>query len=260
MKNIALITWASSWIGKELATVHAERWGDMILVARSENKLKEIKIYLENKYNSEVMIISKDLTTSNSPKELYDEIKLKWIEVDYLINNAWVGWQWFFHERNWEDDKNMIQLNVITLTELTKYFVEDMVKRGSWKILNVSSTASFMPWPLQAVYYASKSFVQFFSNALSKELEWTWVTVTNLMPWATETSFAKAAWLEKTDLFKLTFPATGVAIDGYNAMIKWKMDIMSGLTLMQRISMWSIPFVPKKIVLNMIFDLQSKAK
>jgi len=150
----------------------------------------------------------------------------------------------------------MIQLNITTLTELTRYFLDDMVQRNSGKILNVSSTASFMPGPLQAVYFASKSYVQFFSNALSQELSDTNITVTNLMPGATETEFAKVSGMDKTNLFQNTVSAYGVAKDGYDAMMKGKIDIVSGLTFGQKIMMAMIPFMPKKVMLQQIYNMQ----
>ncbi len=260
MKNVALITGASLGIWKEFAFIHAKQTWDLVLVARNKEKLEKIKDEIESSFSRKVVVISKDLSNPNSPKELYDEIKKQGIEIDYLINNAWFGGQWFFHKRDFRDDKNMIQLNITTLTELTRYFLEDMVKRWSGKILNVSSTASYMPGPLQAVYYASKSFVQFFSNALSRELEWTWVTVTNLMPWATETWFEKTAWLQKTQLFAKTASANKVALDWYNAMLNWKMDVISWLTFWQRFALFILPFIPKKISLDIIFKMQSKAE
>lgn len=260
MKHTALITWASWGIWKELACIHAQRGGDMILVARSKDKLESLKIELEKKYKVEIVVIVKDLADPKSSKELYEEVKEKWIEIEYLINNAGFGGQWYFHERNWEDDKNMIQLNITTLTELTRYFLDDMVARKSGKILNVGSTASFVPGPLQAVYYATKSYVKFFSNALFRELKGTWITVTNLMPWATETGFEKRAWLDTTELFKKTSSPRGVAQDGYNAMMKGKMDIISGVSFTQKITLMLIPFIPKKMLLNMIFDMQKKTK
>lgn len=258
MQKTALITWASSGIWKELAYIHAEKKWDLVLVARSTDKLTEIQKELEEKYWVSVVVITKDLTNPSSPKDLYDEIKKLWIDIEYLINNAWFGWQWYFYKREWRDDRNMIQLNITTLTELTRYFLEDMVEKKQGKILNIGSTASFMPGPLQAVYFASKSYVKFFSNALQRELQWTWVTVTNLMPWATETWFEKVASLENTELFKNTVPARWVAEDWYNAMMQWKMNIISWLSLSQKITMKLLPFIPEKVVLNMVYNMQKK--
>lgn len=256
MNTTALITGASSGIGCELAKIHAEKSGNLVLVARREDKLMTLKQQLETSYKVDVEIISMDLSIIWAGKLLYDEVKQRNIQIDYLINNAWFWGRGYFHERNWEEDKQMIQLNIMTLTELTRLFLDDMVSRNSWKILNVSSTASFMPGPLQAVYFASKSYVQFFSNALSQELAHTNITVTNLMPGATETEFAQVSGMDKTWLFEKTVSAYSVAMDWYTAMMKGDIDIVSGLTTGQKIMMWMIPFTPKKIMLQQIFNMQ----
>ncbi|WP_435624293.1 SDR family NAD(P)-dependent oxidoreductase [Flagellimonas sp.] len=256
MKNVALITGASSGIGKELAYCHAETGSDIILVARSKDKLDALKSELESKYNIEVKVIAKDLTLPNSANEIYDKIKKQGIEISYLINNAGFGGHGKFHERPWEQDLSMINLNITALTALTRFFLPEMVARNSGKILNVSSTASFMPGPLQAVYFATKAYVTFFSNALSEELHDTKVTVTNLMPGATETGFAKTSGMDKTDLFDKTVSAKSVATDGYKGMLEGKLDVISGLTTSQKIMMKMIPFTPKKVILKQIRQMQ----
>lgn len=171
MTNTALITGASSGIGRELATIHAEHGGDLIIVARSKDKLQTLKDELEDAHGVSVTVIVSDLSDPKAPKKLYDKVKKSKQQVDILINNAGFGGQGYFHERDRDADRTMIQLNVLALTELTRYFLDDMVERGSGRILQVSSTASFMPGPLQAVYFATKAFVQSFSNALSRELQ-----------------------------------------------------------------------------------------
>ena len=256
MKNVALITGASSGIGKELAYCHAETGSDMVLVARSMDKLETLKSELESKYGVQVKVISKDLTLPDSPKAIYDEIANQSIEINYLINNAGFGGHGKFHERPWEKDLAMINLNITALTALTRFFLPEMVERNSGKILNVSSTASFMPGPLQAVYFATKAYVTFFSNALSEELHDTQVTVTNLMPGATETEFAKTSGMDKTDLFDNTASAKSVAKDGYEGMLQGKLDVISGLTTSQKIMMKMIPFTPKKMILKQIRQMQ----
>ncbi len=168
MNNIALITGASTGIGKDLAHIHAENGGDLIVVARSKDKLLALKKEIENKHGNQVMIINKDLSLASSPREVYDEVKAAGLEINYLINNAGFGGLGKFHERAWEADKQMINLNITALTALTRFFLPDFVKRDSGKILNVSSTASYMPGPLQAVYYATKAYVTFFSNAIAE--------------------------------------------------------------------------------------------
>lgn len=255
-KKVALITGASTGIGKELARIHAEKGGDLVIVARSKEKLEKLKTELETLHNNKVVVIAKDLSLPNSAEEIYNEVKAAGIEVDYLINNAGFGGHGKFHEREWTDDLTMINLNVVALTALTRLFLPDLVKRNSGKILNVSSTASFMPGPLQAVYFATKSYVTFFSNAIAEELYDTNITVTALMPGATETEFARVSGMDKTDLFSKTVSARSVAEDGYNGMIKGKMDVVSGLTGSQKIMMSMIPFMPKKALLKNIRKMQ----
>lgn len=256
MKNVALITGASSGLGKEFATIHASQGADVIIVARRKEKLNSLKKEIENTYGTKVMVIAKDLTLPSAPQEIYDELKAGRIQVDYLINNAGFGGHGKFHERAWEKDLSMINLNVIALTALTRLFLPDFVKRNSGRILNVSSTASFMPGPLQAVYFATKAYVTFFSNAIAEELYDTNITVTNLMPGATETEFAQTSGMDKTDLFQNTVSAHSVAQDGYDGMLKGKLDVVSGLTFSQKIMMKSIPFTPKKMLLKQIRKMQ----
>ncbi|WP_412984709.1 SDR family NAD(P)-dependent oxidoreductase [Pontimicrobium sp. IMCC45349] len=256
MSKTALITGASSGIGKELAIIHAQRGGNLVLVARRIEKLNELKLDIEKQYNVKVEVISKDLTQLNAPQEIYDEVKEKGIQVDYLINNAGFGGHGKFHERSLEEDLAMINLNVVALTLLTKLYLPGFVARNSGKVLNVSSTASFMPGPLQAVYFATKSYVTFLSNAIAEELHDTNITVTNLMPGATETEFAKVSKMDKTDLFENTVSAHSVALDGYNGMIEGKLDVVSGLKPMQKVMMRMIPFTPKKMVLKQIRQMQ----
>ena len=260
MKKTALITGASSGIGLELARIHAAKGGDLILVARSTEKLNELKIDLEAKYKIVAAVITKDLTAPNASQELYDEVKLLDIEVDYLINNAGFGGIGKFLERKLEEDVSMIQLNVIALTQLTHRFTNDFVKKGSGKVLNVSSTASLIPGPLQATYYATKAFVTSFSNALSEELRGTGVTVTNLMPGATDTDFGKVSGMDKTKLFDAPVSALQVARDGYNAMFSGEINIISGLTFSQKLLMKLMPFMPKNMVLKQIREMQEVTK
>jgi hypothetical protein len=256
MIKTALITGASSGIGREFARIHAKKGGNLVVFARSEDKLKQLKQELEQKHQVKVQIIVKDLTKTNAPKEVYETIKNLGIEIDFLINNAGFGGLGKFYERVLEQDLAMIKLNIIALTSLTRLFLPDFVKRNSGKILNVSSTASLMPGPLQAVYFATKAYVTSFSNAISEELCDTNITITALMPGATESGFAKVSGMEKTDLFKETVSAYSVALDGYNAMLKGKLNIISGVKPLQKIMMAMIPFSPKKMVLKQVRQMQ----
>lgn len=256
----ALITGASSGIGKELAYIHAKKQGDLVLVARNIEKLQEIKKDLENQFGVNVYIIQKDLTSLNAAQELYDEIKKEKIDITYLINNAGFGGVGKFNERELSQDLNMIQLNVIVLTALTHLFLKDFTTNNKGKILNVSSTASLIPGPMQAVYFATKAFVTSFSNAIWQELQDTNVTVTNLMPGATETDFGKTSGMDKTSLFDKTASAKSVALDGYNGMLQGKLNVISGLTFSQNILLKLSTVLPEKIVLKMMYDKQQITK
>ena len=256
-KKTALITGASSGIGKELARIHAEKGGNLVVVARSEDKLNALKRELEEEHSVTVTVIPKDLTESNPAQEIYDAVRDAGIRVDYLINNAGFGGHGKFHERAWEDDMAMIQLNVVTLTALCRLFLPDFVARNSGRILNVSSTASLPPGgPLQAVYFATKHYVTALSNGIAGELHDSEVTVTALLPGATETQFAKSAGMGDTKLFANAFSPRSVADEGYDGMIAGKLDVVSGLTFTQKMMMATVPFAPKKMLLKQIRKMQ----
>lgn len=258
MKNTALITGASSGIGKELATIHAERGGNLILVARSKDKLNELKVELEKKHKVLVSIIPKDLSAAGAAKELFNEVQSLGIQVDYLMNNAGFGLVGKFHELPWERQMQMINLNMIALTELTYLFLQEMVPRNNGKILNTSSTAGLIPGPLQAVYFASKAYVSSFSNAIAEELYDKNITVTALLPGATETGFAKTSGVDKTAIYSNPASARSVAEDGYNAMIKGKLDVISVSSKSQKMQLSLLPFFPKKMILKQTRQMQEQ--
>ncbi len=256
LKNTALITGASSGIGKEFANIHAEKGGDLVIVARSVHKLNELKAALEGKFKINVLVIEKDLTEQNAAKEVYDAVSNAGIKVDYLINNAGFGGIGAFADLDLDKDLNMIQLNIVALTAMTHHFLQDFKNRNSGRILNVSSTASLMPGPLQAVYFATKAFVSSFGNALWEELHDTNITVTTLMPGATETGFGKKSGMDKTALFATTANARSVAEDGYNAMINGELEVISGVSFAQKLMLKSLCFVPKKLLLAQVKKMQ----
>ena len=256
MKKVALITGASSGIGKELAFIHAEQKGDLVIIARRKEELESLKIEIEKKYGVEVKVIVKDLTKPNVPQEIYNEVKQAGIEVEYLINNAGFGGLGKFYERDWAKDEAMINLNVMALTALTRLFLPDFVKRNSGRILNTSSTASLLPGPLQAVYYATKAYVTSFSNAIAEELYDTNITVTALLPGATETEFGKVSGMDKTSMFQSTSSAQKVAKDGYKAMMKGVLNKISGVSFGQKLMMAFVPVIPTKMVLKQVRKMQ----
>jgi short-subunit dehydrogenase len=256
MNKVALITGASTGIGKELANIHAEKGGDLIIIARSKDKLESLKADLEKKHSVKVTVIAQDLGLSGAPKNIYNKVIDAGLEVDYLMNNAGFGGLGKFHERAWEQDLAMINLNIVALTALTRFFLPGFVKRNSGKILNVSSIVSLMPGPLQAVYFATKAYVTSFSNAIAEELHDTNITVTNLMPGATETEFGAVSGMDKTALFQKTASARSVAEEGYKGMLAGTLDVITGLTFSQKMMIPMIPFTPKKILLKQLRRLQ----
>lgn len=254
----ALITGASSGIGKELAKIHASKGGNLILVARRAEQLSALKQELEAEYGVTVNTIAKDLSVRGSGKELYDEVKTMDIQIDYLMNNAGFGLVGKFTELDSQRQQQMIDLNITAVTELTYYVLPDMVALGGGKILNTSSTASLVPGPLQAVYYATKAYVTSWGNALANEYEEHGITVTNLLPGATETEFASTSGMDKTKGFAKTVTAESVAQDGYDAMMKGELDVISGVTSMQAFMLKMAPLMPKKMLLKSVREFQEE--
>ena len=251
MKNVALITGASSGIGKELAKIHASKGGDLVLVARREKELAALKSSLESEYKVSVVIIPKDLSDTNTPAEIFAETEKIGVQVEYLVNNAGFGGHGLFHERELEKDLAMVNVNITSLMLLTRLYLPGMVKRGTGKILNVSSTASFLPGPLQAVYYASKAFVTSFSQALAEELEGTGVTVTALCPGPVATEFFTTANMHGVKMLKTQKAMTPVktAAIGYRDMMKGKLlSFDNGLLKFSLLRI--VPFVPQKWLLK----------
>jgi uncharacterized protein len=247
----ALITGASGGIGLQLARVFA----------RSEDRLNQLASELETKHGVETRVIGKDLTDVHAPQEIFDTLSADGVQIDALINNAgFAGFGHFATETKLEDELQMMQLNMITLTLLTKLFVKPMVERHSGKILNVASTASFQPGPLMAVYYATKAYVLSFSEAIARELQGTGVTVTALCPGPTESGFQKRAALEDSKLIaNSTMPmmtSAAVAEQGYQALMAGKTVVIPGL--MNRLGALLPRFVPRGVATNIIMNMQER--
>lgn len=204
-----------------------------------------------------VHTITADLSCPNSAQKIYDTCqKNKWI-VDFLINNAGFGGQGdFARERSMEQDMSMIMVNLETPTRLCKLFLPDFIKRGSGKVLNVSSTAAIMPGPLQAVYYATKAYITSWSNALWRELKDTNITVTALMPGAMQTDFIRTGGLTDTKLFSKAVDPHLVAQYGYDGMLKGDMNVIAGLPGWQKPMIKFAPMLPKKMMLNFVYEQQ----
>ncbi len=248
MKNTALITGASNGIGLELAKIHASKGGDLVLVARSKSKLDELKAVLEKQFNISVLNIVKDLSLPGAAKEIYGETARLNIQVDYLINNAGFGEYGMFAETNWKKEEQMINLNITALTQFTKLYLQDMIKRRSGKIMNVASTAAFLPGPAMSVYCATKAYVLHFSEAVANEVRDKGITVTTLCPGATETGFSEAGGFGESKIFKnKNLPvAKDVAGYAYASMLNGKTVAIHGIK--NYILANAIRFIPRNIV------------
>lgn len=255
MTNTALITGASAGIGREFARYHAAKGGDLIITARRGDALNALKAELEAAHGVSVTTIAQDLSSADHAKTLYTA--LNGARIDVLINNAGFGGHGKFVERNLSADLDMIDLNINALVTLCHLIGNDMVKHGAGKILNVSSTASYMPGPLQATYFATKAFVSSFSQAIAEELKDTGVTVTALEPGGVATEFFEKANLTGTKLGADNASADAVAKIGYDAMLDGKLTIINDAKLRFMLG-WIMPYMPRKMKLKLVRDMQEK--
>ncbi len=223
-----LITGASNGIGKEFAEIFAANSYNIVLVARSADKLHKIAENLKSKYKVQVIVLVQDLSVPNSALKIYKELKNREIVVDILINNAGFGDFGQFIDGNLQTTTEMINLNVTTLTEMTSLFLQDMKQQNSGKILNVASTAAFQPVPDLAVYAATKAYVLHFTEALHYELRNTNIAVSVLAPGPTVTGFAKRANAENVSFLNKGMTSKRVAQIGYNGLMKNKMTVVVG--------------------------------
>ncbi|MEZ5583306.1 MAG: SDR family oxidoreductase [Candidatus Competibacteraceae bacterium] len=186
--STALITGASAGIGLELAKVFAAHKHNLVLVARSQNRLETLAEDLRNDYGIQVIVLPADLTEPHAPQTLFETLRQQAIAVDILVNNAGVNFHGHFKDIALDNHLQLVQLNVIALTQLTHCFLPPMVERGQGHILNVSSISAFHPVPTLSVYAATKAYVLSLTEALAVELRGTGVSVTALCPGFTATT------------------------------------------------------------------------
>lgn len=252
MRDIALITGASKGIGFELAKIHASKGGDLVLTARNEEELLKIKTQFEKEYSVKIWVIAKDLSIEGASQSLFDEVKQRQIDVDILINNAGFGDYGFFCNTDWERYRQMLDLNIIALTQLCHLFLSDWKGRKQGKILNVASTAAFQPGPKMAVYFATKAFVLSLSQAIRQEVKKDRISVTALCPGPTATFFMEDSQMKASGMVKgKKLPsAKDVAIYGYRAMLKGKPVAIHGT--MNRIIANLSRFLPRSWVVSSV--------
>lgn len=245
MAKLALVTGASSGIGRALARTHAEHGGDLVITARNATALEQCKAELEKAHGVQVHVIPSDLSQMDGAQKLYEEVRRRNLQVDYLINNAGVGGNGDLLERDLREDVDMIVLNIVSYVTLTHLFAKDMADRRGGKILNVGSFAGFIPGPNRAVYHATKAFVNSFSQAVDQELQKRGVTCTVLCPGFVDTTEGAAPAGAAPN------PPSRVARMGYDAMLAEKLLVINEFKL-SFLTNWVIPFVPRRLLLAVV--------
>jgi uncharacterized protein len=250
MNKTALVTGATTGIGFEFTKLLAADGYNLVLIARDEQKLRQIAASSQTQFNVSVKTYPKDLSVNSGIQDVVRQIREDVGTIDILVNNAGFGISGPFVEIDLSREIEMIQLNVVSVVILTKLFAREMAQRRQGKILNVASTAAFQPGPFMTIYYATKAFVLSFSEGLAEELKDSGVTVTALCPGPTATEFSKRAELEKSRLFKgaivpVLNPVT-VAKIGYEGLIKGQRIVIPGLV--NKIGVLALRITPRKLV------------
>jgi short-subunit dehydrogenase len=252
----ALVTGASSGIGRELAVLLARDGHDLVLVARDAARLEALARELFEAHGAKSVVLARDLSAPDGPGEVLAEIRRAGIELDVLVNNAGIGVWGFFAETDLARELEMVRVNVIAVTALAKGVLPGMLARGSGRILNVASTAAFQPGPLMAVYYGTKAYVLSFSEAVANETAGTGVTVTALCPGPTITEFQKKAGMEQTRLFRsrLVQDARTAAKAGYEGMKRGRRVVVPGLA--NKLLAQGVRFAPRRLLTAVIRRIQ----
>jgi len=247
MPKTALITGASSGIGLELAKLFARDKIDLVLVARSAEKLNEIAHDLSAQYGITATVIVSDLSQPDAATELFRETQTRRLTIDYLVNNAGFGILDKFLNTDLNRELDMIQLHVATTTTLTKFYAAEMAAQGGGRILNVASTAAFQPGPWMAVYYATKAYILSYSEAANEALKGSGVTVTCLCPGPTPTNFQVRAKNRKKGILRhVKTSVEYVARRGYTAMHRGKPLVIPGI--LNQIGVFAVRLLPRSVV------------
>lgn len=247
MKTTALITGASAGIGAELARLFAADGHDLVLVARRREKLNALAAELAATHHVTAHVIAADLRETGAAERIVTELSSRGIVVDFLVNNAGFGTRGAFAESDLAREVELVQVNIVALIQLTRLLLPGMIARKSGRVLNLGSTAGFVPGPFMAVYYASKAFVNSFTEALAVELENTGVTATASCPGATATEFAHVSDTESAALFKSrVMGAKDVARNAYRAMHSRDVIAIAGFRNKMRIA--SLRLAPRSLV------------
>jgi uncharacterized protein len=246
-----LVTGASSGIGMELARLFAADKSDLVLVARSREKLEHLADELRQAHGVTIIVLAKDLADPVTPQAIFEELAGRGIHVDVVVNNAGFGAIGALAGLPLQRQMEMIQVNVAALTHLTRLFLPGMIERRRGGVLNVGSTAGFQPGPMMAVYYASKAYVLSFSEALAEELLGANVTVTCLAPGPTETGFGAVSGMDHAFVFRLgAMDAATVARAGYRGFRRGWAIVIPGLK--NRLLAFSVRLGPRFFVRKLV--------
>ncbi|MDX9857301.1 MAG: SDR family oxidoreductase [candidate division Zixibacteria bacterium] len=250
-----LITGASSGIGMELARVFAAEGSNLVLAARREKRIAALAEQFRDEFVIDTVAIPADLSEPDTPQILLEKTQALGIEIDVLVNNAGFGQAGRFDRIDVNRHLDMIAVNIAALTHLTRLFLPGMVRRDRGGVLNVASTAAFVPGPLVAVYYASKAYVLSFTEALAEELAETSVTVSCLCPGPTKTEFAEIAGLDTSTLFRLGMAdARKVAEAGVRGFRNRQVVILPGIR--NKLTPPAIRVSPRSMVRKIVKKLQ----
>jgi hypothetical protein len=259
MSTTALVTGASAGLGAEFAWLFAADGHDLVLVARRQDKLEALAAAIKAKHQVAVSVIAADLAAPGAAVRIADELAKRGIAIEFLVNNAGFGSAGAFAEQELARSVELIQVNVVALVELTRLLLPKMIERKSGRVLNIGSTAGFLPGPFMAMYYASKAFVNSFTEALSFELAGTGVTATVSCPGATATEFAQVAGTDKSALFKAqVMSAREVAEDAYRAMMRGRPLAVAGF--MNKVKIASLRLAPRGVARSMAATLNQDSK
>ena len=252
----ALVTGASSGIGRELARCLAARGWDLVLTARRKERLDALSERIRDEAGCDALVIPCDLAAPDGAARLVEELAEREIRVEVLVNNAGFGDHGRFWDMELDRGLDMIQVNVTAVTELSHRLLTPMLEAGRGRILNVASTAAFQPGPNMAVYYASKAYVLSFSEALREELRGTGITVTALCPGPTRTEFGEEAGFgESVILDKLPRPGSReVAEYGVRAMMRGKGIAVHGI--LNRMHVFMLRALPRGLVVRLVRRFQ----
>jgi short-subunit dehydrogenase len=254
MGKTALITGASAGLGSQFAWLFAADGHDVVLVARRRDKLDVLVGEIAKKHGVRAFALAEDLTDPGAPERIVGELGRRGLEIEFLVNNAGFGSTGAFAGLDAKRELDMVHVNVTAVVHLTRLLVPAMVARGSGRVLNMGSTAGFQPGPFMAVYYASKAFVNSFTEALAVELHGTGVTATVSCPGATATEFAQVAGNDKSRLFQLgAMGARDVAAHAYRAMMRG--DVMAIPGMKNKLGLQSLRFAPRSALRRFVARL-----